>query len=73
MITGVLSVLLGEGLVLGSVSILVASAIFFAVNTTYIPLIEELGLIERFGEEYLEYKRNVPRWIPRLRPWDPHL
>ena len=73
MITGVLSVLLGEALVLGSVSILVAAAIFFAVNATYIPLVEERGLIERFGHDYLEYKRNVPRWIPRLRPWDPHL
>ena len=69
MITGVLSVLLGEGLVLGSVSILVAGAIFFAVNATYIPLVEERGLIERFGDSYLAYKRNVPRWIPRLRPW----
>jgi protein-S-isoprenylcysteine O-methyltransferase Ste14 len=69
MITGVLSVLLGEGLVLGSVSILVAAAIFFAVNATYIPLVEERGLIERFGDEYLEYQRNVPRWIPRPRPW----
>ena len=58
-----------EGLVLGSVSILVAGAIFFAVNATYIPLVEERGLIERFGDSYLAYKRNVPRWIPRLRPW----
>jgi protein-S-isoprenylcysteine O-methyltransferase Ste14 len=69
MITGVLSVLLAEGLILGSVSILVAGAIFFAVNATYIPLVEERGLIERFGDSYLAYKRNVPRWIPRLRPW----
>jgi protein-S-isoprenylcysteine O-methyltransferase Ste14 len=69
MITGVLSVLLGEGLILGSVWILVAAAIFFAANATYIPLVEERGLIERFGDEYLEYRRNVPRWIPRPRPW----
>ena len=73
MITGVLSVLLGEGLVLGSVSILVAGALFFALNATYMPLVEERGLTERFGDDYLEYKRNVPRWIPRLRPWDPDL
>jgi protein-S-isoprenylcysteine O-methyltransferase Ste14 len=73
MITGVLSVLLGEGLVLGSVSILVAGAIFFAVNAIYIPLVEERGLIERFGDDYLAYKRNVPRWIPRWRPWHPDL
>jgi protein-S-isoprenylcysteine O-methyltransferase Ste14 len=70
MITGVLSVLLGEGLVLGSVSILVAGGILFAVNAIYIPLVEERGLIARFGDDYLQYKRNVPRWIPRRRPWD---
>jgi protein-S-isoprenylcysteine O-methyltransferase Ste14 len=22
-----------------------------------------------FGPEYEEYRRNVPGWIPRLRPW----
>ena len=27
-------------------------------------------LVNRFGEEYLTYKRNVPRWIPRLTPWE---
>ena len=69
MITGVLSVLLGEGLVLGSPTILVTAAIFFAVNATYIPLVEEPGLVDRFGDEYLAYRRNVPRWVPRNRPW----
>jgi hypothetical protein len=37
------------------------------VNTVYIPLAEEPGLVKRFGEEYLAYMRNVPRWIPRAR------
>ena len=35
----------------------------------YIPLAEEPGLARRFGYEYLAYQRNVPRWIPRVRPW----
>jgi hypothetical protein len=35
----------------------------------YIPLIQEKGLDRRFGGEYLAYKRNVPRWIPQLKPW----
>lgn len=29
---------------------------------------EETYLEDRFGEEYLRYKRSVPRWIPRLMP-----
>jgi protein-S-isoprenylcysteine O-methyltransferase Ste14 len=69
MIAGVLAVLLGEGIVLGSPAILVTAAIFFAVNATYIPLVEEPGLADRFGDEYRTYIRHVPRWIPRIRPW----
>jgi len=30
---------------------------------------EEPVLVRRFGEEYLRYRENVPRWLPRLRPW----
>jgi protein-S-isoprenylcysteine O-methyltransferase Ste14 len=71
MIIGVLSVLLGEAVFLGSLPVLVWFLIFFAVNATYIPLLEERGLAGRFGDDYLVYKRNVPRWIPRLTPWTP--
>jgi protein-S-isoprenylcysteine O-methyltransferase Ste14 len=30
---------------------------------------EEPTLRRMFGTEYEEYCRNVPRWLPRLRPW----
>jgi protein-S-isoprenylcysteine O-methyltransferase Ste14 len=33
---------------------------------------EEPTLRRMFGAEYGEYCRNVPRWLPRLRPWDGH-
>ncbi len=39
------------------------------VNLTFIPLFEEPSLSKRFGADYEEYRRNVPRWIPRLRRW----
>jgi protein-S-isoprenylcysteine O-methyltransferase Ste14 len=71
MITGVLAVLLGEAALLGSPEILVWSAVFLAINAVYFPLSEEPGLERRFGDEYREYKRNVPRWIPRRTPWTP--
>ena len=32
---------------------------------------EEPGLRARFGEDYVRYCANVPRWVPRLRPWAP--
>jgi protein-S-isoprenylcysteine O-methyltransferase Ste14 len=69
MISGVLLVLLGEALVLRSRPHLVWAGIFFAINATYIPLLEEPDLEARFGGRYREYCRHVPRLIPRLRPW----
>ncbi|MGD0339628.1 MAG: isoprenylcysteine carboxylmethyltransferase family protein [Bacteroidota bacterium] len=71
MITGVLTTLLGESSIFHSTTIFIWSIIFFIINSIYFMFSEEPGLIRRFGEEYLEYKRNVPRWIPRLKPWKP--
>lgn len=69
MITGVSCILLGETVALGSVVLLGWFLLFFVANVIYMPLVEETGLERRFGEDYLAYRQNVPRWIPRLRPW----
>jgi len=69
--TGVFLVLFGEGLLLRSTPLLVLVAAVVILHLFYIPLSEERGLERRFGEAYREYKRNVPRWIPRLTPWEP--
>jgi protein-S-isoprenylcysteine O-methyltransferase Ste14 len=69
--TGVFLVLFGEGLLLRSTPLLVLVAAVVVLHLFYLPLSEERGLQKRFGEAYREYKRNVPRWIPRLTPWEP--
>lgn len=69
MITGVAAMLLGEALLFGSLLIGLWLLLFGLVNHTYFVLSEEPGLAQRFGESYRTYKANVPRWIPRLRPW----
>ena len=71
MITGVLLVLLGEAALLGSLGVLAWAAIFFAINAVWFRLVEEPGLVRRFGADYDEYSRNVPRWVPRGTPWRP--
>jgi protein-S-isoprenylcysteine O-methyltransferase Ste14 len=71
MITGVVLVLLGDAALLGSVALFVWSATVLAVNAVYLPLVEERGLRRRFGDEYDAYRVAVPRWLPRLRPWEP--
>ena len=67
MITAVLSILLAESLILNSFAILCWFGGFFILNAIYFPLFEERQLKERFGDEYVEYMRKVPRWIPRLK------
>lgn len=69
MITGALSILLGEAVFFGSWWLLAWFGFALILNVFYIPLVEERGLAKRFGDDYLLYKRNVPRWIPRSTPW----
>ena len=69
MISGVLMTLLGESAAFGSLGIFILFLLFFIINHIYFIYSEEPGLARRFGQEYLIYKQNVPRWIPRLRPW----
>ena len=71
MISGVAAILLGESTLFGSRQLLVWAACVIVVNAIYIPLVEEPGLQQRFGEEYTRYRANVPRWVPRLRAWNP--
>lgn len=71
MISGVLFILLAEALLTGSRRVLVWFILFLTINLVYIPLLEEPGLVARFGERYRFYKKNVPRWLPRVKPWTP--
>jgi protein-S-isoprenylcysteine O-methyltransferase Ste14 len=69
MIMGVATVLLGEAIVFWSLPIIEWAGIFILINTTYFILSEEPGLEKRFGQDYIEYKKHVGRWIPRLTPY----
>lgn len=70
MITVVLGILLGESLFFGSLPLFLNYLLFAAINGIYIPWIEEPALDRRSGPTYAEFKRNVPRWIPRYPPWN---
>ena len=70
MISGVILVLLGESVLTASLPLFCWFLVAALINAAYIPLSEEPGLVKRFGEDYLIYKRNVPRWVPRWTPWD---
>jgi protein-S-isoprenylcysteine O-methyltransferase Ste14 len=73
MISGVLFVLLGEALVLQSWPHGRWALLFLGINLLFIPFFEEPQLERRFGASYRNYRRNVRRLLPRLRPWQPDL
>ena len=60
--------LLYLGLLMLSISL--AAAVVWVIAIVflyYISRYEERLLLARFGEEYAQYMRDVPMWIPRLR------
>jgi protein-S-isoprenylcysteine O-methyltransferase Ste14 len=71
MISGVLIILAGEAIFFGSMPIFEWFVFFAVLNAIYIPFIEEPMLVGRFGHDYLSYQKHVPRWLPRLTPWNP--
>ena len=62
------SMIAGQGLLLGSTSVLVYAAVVALAFHLFVILYEEPTLRETFAAEYMTYCREVPRWIPRLTP-----
>lgn len=67
MILGVLITLLGESAAILSAQIFKWTIIFFVINNIWFLIYEEPNLEKKFGDQYREYKKSVPRWIPNLR------
>lgn len=71
MLSGVFLILLAEAIGTQSGAIALWFLLFVLINMVYFVCSEEPGLRRRFGAEYEEYCRNVPRYLPRLTPWKP--
>jgi protein-S-isoprenylcysteine O-methyltransferase Ste14 len=63
----VASVMLGEAAVFHSLALAELAAAFAVGVILFVLLYEEPELRQKFGAEYEEYCRRVPRWLPRLR------
>lgn len=67
MLLGWIIMLFGVGILLNSISlILIFTPLFILLNILYLKTIEEKEMEKKFGEEYLEYKKSVPMFIPRF-------
>lgn len=69
MYIAVVSVILGQALLLGSAPVLRYAAAVALGFHVFVLLHEEPSLRRRFGAEYEAYCRGVRRWMPRLTPW----
>ena len=70
MYVAVLTIVLGEGLLLGNALIFAYAAAIWIVFHLFVRFYEEPQLVRRFGASYETYRQDVRRWWPRLTPWN---
>ena len=69
MLTGVFLFLFGLGFFINSVSLVFFfTPLFVLINVWELKRIEEPELIKRLGNEYIEYQKQTPMFIPRFSP-----
>ena len=67
MYLSITTIVLGEVLLTRSRALLLYWAVWFAAVNLVVLVYEEPTLSRRFGESYERYRREVGRWLPRLR------
>jgi len=72
MYVAVVALILGQGLFFGSFGVLQYGIAVWAGFYLFVLVYEEPILRSSYGLEYEDFCANVPRWIPRLRPWRQH-
>jgi protein-S-isoprenylcysteine O-methyltransferase Ste14 len=69
MYVAVVSLILGQGLLFGSLRVFEYGIAVWVAFYLFVLVYEEPTLRYTYGPEYEQFCANVPRWIPRLRPW----
>jgi protein-S-isoprenylcysteine O-methyltransferase Ste14 len=67
MYSGIVIALTGEILLFRSPSLVCFALLFWLASHLFVFFYEEPTLSRRYGEEYLRFKRQVPRWLPRMK------
>jgi len=63
MYLGMIAILLGGAIVLGSITAFFFPILFFIAMEIVFIRYEEISLEEIFGQTYLDYKKQVRRWL----------
>jgi protein-S-isoprenylcysteine O-methyltransferase Ste14 len=70
MYVGVLAALAGETLLIEQRCVVIYWLVVTAIMHLFVVFYEEPTLARRYGAEYAQFKKMVPRWLPRLTPWN---
>ena len=71
MYVAVLAVVVGQALILGRLVLVLWAALAGAAMVAFVRGYEEPALTQKYGDEYVAYRRAVPGWWPRWRAWGP--
>ena len=69
MYVGVVAVILGQGMLFGDSRLLIYGGLLWLAFHAFVLVYEEPVLADSFGDQYKDFRANVPRWIPRVTPW----
>ena len=67
MYLGVALAILGQAILFRSLHVAIYSVVMLLIAHVFVVLYEEPALQQLFGDSYEEYRRSVPRWIPKWR------
>ncbi|MGD0734450.1 MAG: isoprenylcysteine carboxylmethyltransferase family protein [Terracidiphilus sp.] len=70
MYVAVVSLILGQALFFGDMHIFIYAMCAWLVTHLFVLTYEEPTLRRTFPDEYSIFCTHVPRWIPRLTPWN---
>jgi protein-S-isoprenylcysteine O-methyltransferase Ste14 len=62
--------LVGQALLFEQLILLAYTALFAGTVAVFVHLYEQPALAARYGDRYEAYRRAVPAWWPRRRPWN---
>ena len=69
MYLAVAALIAGQGLLIGSLPLLIYALAFGVVTHLFVLIYEEPTLRSTYGAQYEAYAAEVHRWLPRLTPW----
>lgn len=66
MAIGFFLIFIGIAFIRRSYAMFFLTAVMVVIGHLFIVHVEEKDMEKRFGKDYLQYKKKVPRWLPRI-------